>query len=260
MRFRLTLQLQSIRENILPLNYQYELSSWIYRVLNNGSPEFSFWLHQKGYADNHKSFKLFTFSNLRVPDRRITGDRMEIRCHEISLIISMFPEEMIGHFISGIFKDQEFRLGDRISRVPLRVTTIERIADPVFSDRMEFRSCSPLLVSFLYPGDRYARYLRPDHPDYKKLFFRNIIEKYKTINGREHPFKEAEGILNVISPVKMKGVVIKAGTPHESKIIGYLFDFRIQAPAELIRLGYYTGFGEKNSMGFGCGEVRERED
>lgn len=256
MRFKLHFELSKPGERTLPLNYQYELSSWIYRVLNNGSPEFSYWLHQKGYTDDHKSFKLFTFSNLHVPDRSITGDRMEIRCREISLIISMFPEEMIGHFITGIFKDQEFRLGDRISRVPLRVSAIERVADPVFSDRMAFRSRSPLLVSFLYPGDRYARYLPPDHPDYQKLFFRNMIEKYKTINGRDHPFKEAEGILNIISPVKMKGVVIKAGTPYESKIIGYLFDFRIQAPSELIRLGYYTGFGEKNSMGFGCGEVK----
>ena len=38
----------------------------------------------------------------------------------------------------------------------------------------------------------------------------------------------------------------------ESKLIGYQFDFFLDAPAELIRIGYYTGFGEKNSVGFGC--------
>ncbi len=257
MRFKLTLSLRKTDNNTLPLNYQYELSSWIYKVLNNGSPEFSRWLHEKGYADDHKSFKLFTFSNLDVPARNVNGDRMEIRCREISLVVSIFTEEMIGHFITGLFQDQEFRLGDRISQVALRVTIIERLTDPVFTDQMRFRPKSPILISFLYPGERYARYLRPDHPDYQKLIFRNLKEKYRTINGREHSFKETDGVFNLLSVPKMKGIVIKAGTSHESKIIGYLFDFRIHAPAELIRFGYYTGFGEKNSLGFGCAEVRD---
>ncbi|RLD54679.1 MAG: CRISPR-associated endoribonuclease Cas6, partial [Bacteroidetes bacterium] len=33
------------------------------------------------------------------------------------------------------------------------------------------------------------------------------------------------------------------------------YKFKIKAPKELLRLGYYAGFGEKNSMGFGCCEV-----
>ena len=44
-------------------------------------------------------------------------------------------------------------------------------------------------------------------------------------------------------------------TRQESKPRGYLYRFRIKAPKELIRMGYYAGFGEKNSLGFGCGEM-----
>ena len=40
MRFRLTLRLDG-RANVLPLNYQYELSSWIYAVLNKGDRFFT---------------------------------------------------------------------------------------------------------------------------------------------------------------------------------------------------------------------------
>jgi CRISPR-associated endoribonuclease Cas6 len=36
---------------------------------------------------------------------------------------------------------------------------------------------------------------------------------------------------------------------------GYLCEFELQAPAELLRLGFQAGFGEKNSLGFGCAEV-----
>lgn len=52
MRFKLHLELLNSKENILPLNYQYELSAWVYKVLNHGNPEFSGWLHE--YSVNRR--------------------------------------------------------------------------------------------------------------------------------------------------------------------------------------------------------------
>jgi len=257
MRFRLTFALTGSKENILPLNYQYELSSWIYRILNAADPAFAGWLHDQGYTDDRKQFKMFTFSNLIIPLRRVQGDRLEIRTPEISLIISMLPSDMIRHFITGIFQDQLFTLGDRLTRVPLKVVSVEGLLEPEFSGHMSFAALSPLLISFKYPEDRYARYLKPDDPFYPVLFFRNLKEKFRTLNGNDMPFNEKDGRFELLTDPRKKGILIKSGTPQESKIIGYQYDFRLTAPAELLRLGYYTGFGEKNSMGFGCGEVRD---
>jgi CRISPR-associated endoribonuclease Cas6 len=36
---------------------------------------------------------------------------------------------------------------------------------------------------------------------------------------------------------------------------GFEFDFSLTAPVELMRIGYYGGVGEKNSLGFGCCEL-----
>ncbi len=68
---------------MLPLNYQYPLSAWIYKVLARGDRGFAEFLHEQGYKmENQKTFKLFTFSNLRFPAntyRIIRGtDRMEV--------------------------------------------------------------------------------------------------------------------------------------------------------------------------------------
>jgi len=257
MRFRLTLELKNPKERILPLNYQYELSSWIYHVLNTGSPEFATWLHDEGYTDDKKQFRMFTFSNLIIPQRKIQADRLEVMSRDINMIVSMLPDKMIRHFITGLFQDQSFTLGDRLSRVPLKVISVEGLPEPLFSGCMEFTSLAPILISFLYPGERYARYLRPDAEGYPILFFRNLKEKYKTYCKKDFPFIEKEGILEVMTPPKKKGILIKAGTLFESKLIGYEYNFRLTAPPELIRLGYYTGFGEKNSLGFGCGEVKK---
>lgn len=41
MRFKLTLEVIEKQKPLLPLNYQYELSSWIYKVIDQGDPLFS---------------------------------------------------------------------------------------------------------------------------------------------------------------------------------------------------------------------------
>lgn len=33
-----------------------------------------------------------------------------------------------------------------------------------------------------------------------------------------------------------------------------MYNFELEATAELIRIGYLAGFGEKNSLGMGCGK------
>jgi len=40
MRFKLTLSLLNRNQNVLPVNYQYELSAWIYKVINQSDRDF----------------------------------------------------------------------------------------------------------------------------------------------------------------------------------------------------------------------------
>ena len=64
---RLKLVLKIVEGTVLPCNYMYELSSCLYKVLNEGNPVFTAWLHDKGYCKEKKAFKLFTFSNFYFP-------------------------------------------------------------------------------------------------------------------------------------------------------------------------------------------------
>jgi len=59
MRFQIKFRLEGKRQ-VLPLNYQYPLSSWIYKVLQKGDAGLSDFLHREGYRlENGKTFKLF---------------------------------------------------------------------------------------------------------------------------------------------------------------------------------------------------------
>lgn len=255
MRFKLALSLTNRGQNILPINYQYELSAWIYKVINQSDPDFAAWLHNKGFSDEYKQFRLFTFSNLIVPQREITGDRLIIKSDQIELIISTLPEETIQHFISGVFRDREFTLGDRISSVGFRINAIEALPIPAFTNEMSFRSLSPVFVSDRVEGHRYAQYLAPDYNGYIQLMVNNLKEKLKVFTGQESTFDAHNAIFTPLSEPRQKGITIKTGTPQQTKLVGYQYNFKINADPALLRMGYYCGFGEKNSLGFGCCET-----
>jgi len=255
MRFKLNLSLINRNQNVLPVNYQYELSAWIYKVINQSDPVFAEWLHDKGFSNDQKQFRLFTFSNLIVPQREIINDRLVIKSDQIELIISTLPEETIQHFVSGIFLDREFTLGDRTSSAGFRINTIEALPIPVFTDEMSFRSLSPIFVSDRVEGHRYAQYLAPDYDGYIHLMINNLKEKFNVYTGKESTYDAHNAALTLLSQSRQKGITIKSGTPQQSKLVGYQYNFKIKADKELLRMGYFTGFGEKNSMGFGCCET-----
>ena len=60
MRFKLILNVEKqVRGTLLPLNYQYELASAIYKILANADQQYSDWLHKNGFMfENWKKFKL----------------------------------------------------------------------------------------------------------------------------------------------------------------------------------------------------------
>ncbi len=255
MRFRLELHPTDIRK-ILPVNYQYELSSWIYKTIHMGNPDFAMWLHEHGYMDGKKQFKYFTFSNLIIDKIKISGDRLEFLSDKCFLEISFFLEEAVEPFILGVFRNQEFRLGDKVSQVQFHVSGIEKLPEPIWTQTMSFKTQSPVVVSIQLENSRTATYLAPDHPDFEQLFLKNLHQKLYTLAIQ----KQAPGNLPEylpepralkVSQIKSKLIKIKAGTPQQSSIKGYLFDFTLTAPVEFIRMGYYAGFGEKGSLGFG---------
>lgn len=72
---RLKLVLKIVEGTVLPCNYMYELSSCLYKVLNEGNPVFTAWLHDKGYCKEKKylNYLPFRISIFRVSESRGIG-------------------------------------------------------------------------------------------------------------------------------------------------------------------------------------------
>ncbi|MEZ4777043.1 MAG: CRISPR-associated endoribonuclease Cas6 [Bacteroidia bacterium] len=253
---------------LLPLSYQYELSAWIYKLISSADTDFGAFLHAEGYSQGNKRFKLFTFSNLWIPPRyEILDDRIKIFSEEISFVVSFLVPRAAEEMISGLFKEQRFALGDRISRVDLQVSAVSIISAETFTDKaVSFRTTSPLLVikpEIRKDGKLWQKYLSPQDEDYAKYFFSNLLEKHEIAHhhGLVEPIPANPELKFRLLSAKPKknGIRIKAHTPEETKVIGYIFDFEVIAPAELLRVGMLAGFGGENALGFGAVKVIGRK-
>lgn len=258
MQFKLTLHCQD-RDAVLPVNYQYELSSWIYRVLHDADAGYADFLHRKGYTSGRKSFKLFCFSQLQVPKRRIEGDRLHILSREVSFRIGFYLDRAAEEFVRGLFQEQTFRLGDRISQVRFGVQTVEMLppALPASPGPVHIRLLSPLVIG-RKNVDGNDDYLHPDDPDFGPLLFLNLQEKYAAATGQATPawWDAARfGFRPVGQPPKSQLITIKSGTAAETRVRGWRFDFDLDAPGELVEVGMLAGFGRMSAEGFGFGEV-----
>lgn len=254
MRFKINLGLTG-RQNKIPINYQYPFSSWIYKTIHEGDKEFAQWLHENGYTVGKKRFKGFCFSHLMESKFKAVEDRLEILSNNVSLYTSFYLPSVAEPFILGLFNAQDFSIGDKKSRVDFKVNTIERLPNPVFKEVMHFRCLSPIHLTHYNERANKTDHLHPDHKEYERLFFENLQNKYKAFHNKDIDVSGCK--LQILTEPRKKGITLKEGTKQQTKLIGYQYNFSLQAPKEFLEVGYHAGFGKAGSQGFGCGEVDE---
>ncbi len=261
MRFRINLTIGEASQRTLPLNYQYELSSAIYKCMSRSDADYAAWLHDNGFTDSElggKRLKLFCFSNFRIPRYSIEGDRLRSECDRIVLYLSFLPAQSTAAFVKGTFADQVLEVGDKVSKVRLKVTDIEIL--PPLSERAAidaegvaeglFRTLSPVCVSRKNRQTGHADYLSPADPQMGECLMRNLLEKYKFYYGEEY---SGNGVFQfeLLSEPRRKGIAVKRFTPQETKVIGYDYRFRLRCDPGLLDMAGDCGLGEKGSLGFG---------
>jgi CRISPR-associated endoribonuclease Cas6 len=265
MRFKLILH-RTGAGKFIPINYQYELSSAIYRIIDQSNSEFSSFLHEIGYKARGKPFRLFTFSRLFFKGFKVhfESGRIEHYGHQVELEVSFLVDRIAEEFIKGLLFGQEIFLGDQISGTTYQVQRIEAKAKPIFKPVMQYRCLSPILVK-RKRNTGGEDYLSPDVRGYNELILENLLSKSLALsiafqNDSDGLAEDRPQIgLTVSSKIYKNGVIIKQLTPQQTKLIGYSFEFELHAPVELHEIGYYAGFGNLGSQGFGCVEVKNEK-
>lgn len=257
MRFKLTLN-RTTRQRMLPMDYQYYISAWIYKVINKADEDFAQFLHHKGYGSSEtKLYKLFCFSPLNFGKPKLWKEKklFEINKQEITLQISFDVKETASHFIKGLFMEQELYLGNKFNGLDFRVSQVEALPEPGFQSTMQYRLQSPWVVSYRPEGRKQPLYLKPEDEGFYEQSVKHITEKYKNIHGQE--IAPGKITFNPAEKYKRSGFLLKPGTPEETRVVGNMFDFELTAPLEIHRMIWNAGVSEKSSSGFGWCEVKD---
>lgn len=260
MRFRLVLDVnKEVFGNILPINYQYEQSAAIYKILSRSDKVYADWLHENGFMlENGKRFKLFTFSRFKIEHRRHIKetDRLQIISDTVEWQISFLPEKSTQNFIQSVFMHQTFEIGDRKSVVRFTVRTVEVIPTPEFTNEMVFRTLSPMCLKLIDKNKR-TTFLSPLDSCAKSILLNGLKDRYFSYYGRRIDFMVENCLLEILDEPKSDLITIKPHTKEETKVRGFRCSFRIRAPKELLELMYESGAGSLCAQGFGCLKVME---
>ncbi len=271
MRLKILLQCVS-KPELIPINYNYQFSAAIYLLLKFGSPEFSQFLHNRGYKLDNKSFKLFTFAlKLRkyeiLSNSNFTGSHFKLLSPFVELIISSpLVDTFIKNFVIGTFEKQIVYITHPQYITKFIIKSVELIPDPLFTNEMHFRLLNPIVLtkSIKNNGKKAPYYLRIHDDGLVENIKQNLLWKYKVLYGQDlqpnqFEFEFDKEYIRKRNGVVSKLITIAEGSQYESKIKGIMCDFRIKTKPELIKVGYECGFGGKNSMGFGFVEVKKNQ-
>ena len=236
----------------LPINYNHLLVGAIYRFLAESNPEYADFLHDEGYQTAEKRFKLFTFSQLMAERRRITGEQIHFRS-TLTWFVSSPIDQFLIHFADTLLTEGRLTVGS--CQLKIKDVTVARV--PRFRSEMEFRCLSPIVMSAvrINDGQRRTHYCLPDDPKLSELIRNNLIRKHEAIHERvpqddTFSFRFDEAYIR-----RKQGRVTRLVDFKGIKIRGIMCPFHVSGSVALIQTGYESGFGDKNSAGFGMAGV-----
>ncbi|AKG92215.1 CRISPR-associated endoribonuclease Cas6 [Geoglobus ahangari] len=225
----------------IDLNYNYHLASAIYRAIERANPTLSLELHSPSRP------KLFTFSRLLVPGRkfRISGERMHVFGEELAFFFSTPRTDVAEAFVEGILSKPEFR----ISGVDFVVSEVRIVPEREIGSKARFITLSPINVSTVESKNGRKRILDlyPDDERFYAILQQNLVKKYIEFYRRTPENVELE-----IKPLNVKAKRIRIKNTFH-RCVEMVFEAK--GSKELLEMGYWAGFGGKNSMGLGMVKV-----
>lgn len=257
---RLTITLSTTQKQpIIPVNYQYPLSAAIYKILEKGDSAYAEFLHESGYG---KGFKLFCFSQINCPFL-IYSDRLLLKRNELDFKVAFHLPLAAENFIKGLFQSEQLDVADKHSRAHFVVKSIESLPNPL----AQFKE-NELAKHSLVPHSPVVAGIRNEKGNYDFLppgdprFIESLISNWRNKIAACYDDATAESALLMIEvvpikqPFKSRLITIKADTPEETKIRGWMnFQLNVTGERRFVDLLMNAGTGVYNAQGMGFVEA-----
>lgn len=236
---RLKIYLNSERGKLhIPFNYNHIISAIIYNKIAD--------LELAKKIHDSKSYKYFTFSQLKIDKFRLLKNGFLSENGKINFIISSPSENLIKNLVNG-FLDS---LTVDFMNEKLTVEKIELLRELDSTTVLKTKTLSPIVSRTkkevngkiktwdLAPGDHFFKNLE-----------NNLVKKYSDYNNLEENDKKIK-ISSEMRNVKGKRIALKNGNVTTFHRV-YMMDLILEGDFDLIKFGYDAGIGEKCGLGFG---------
>lgn len=221
----------------LPLHYNHYVQSMIYDLLSD-NPEFSSHLHDTGYRFQDRTYKLFTFSQLRGP--YLIEDKSICFKDWIELDIRSIDRKFQQILIEKLSSLKEVALGTN----RLRIQKIEQSFVSISDSKIHIIMAAPMIVHITNQMKKTYFFSPWDKEFYERLS-KNAKRKFITYYGNE-----PTGDLR-ITPVDISQRHKVVSKYKDFFITGWRGEYILEGDAALLHFLYQVGLGEKNAMGFG---------
>ena len=239
---RLTLEFNANGYIVLPLHYNYSVQSFLYRHI---SPELGKFLHDHGFTLGKRRFKMFTFSRLQGK-YKIIGNKIKFY-PPVYLTISSPLERFISELGNTLLKTDDLEL----VKNKIYVESIKVHPEPEIKDEIKIKTLSPVVVYstlMTKDGKKKTYYYSPYEVEFTELIDQNLRKKHEALYGKKPKAKKLK--INIVGKPKEKIILYR-----RTIIKGWMGNFILSGNKKLLKLGYYSGIGGKNSQGFGMFEV-----
>lgn len=250
---------------IIPINYQSDISNWIFSVLSNAGAELSAWVQQKGFDLNSRTFKLLTFSPLAIYPYEMDQVKQEFKLlgNQVKLSVSLYLDPSFEQQIVNLFRQLPLTLGTLDGKpAQFEVKHWQIMPRPAFKETMQFKAISPISITTVEEGKAANLYLLPDHEYYDVSFFNHAVRRFKA--AMQYKSLAALHLLDPAFPMhyKMLGqaksrlIHLRPNPDGVTQLRGFTFDFEVSMPQPMMEFCYYAGFGEFPYWGFGFVEIK----
>lgn len=252
---------------IIPINYQSELSHWIFTVLSKANPELQAWIQKKGFDFYGRTFKLFTFSPLAIFPYEMDQQRQEFRLMgtQVKINVSFYLDQAFEQQIIYLFRQTPLELGIADGRPAIFEIKHWVIQNrPVFRDTMQFKAVSPISVTTVSDVKTSNPFLQPENEEYDISFFTHVVRRFKS--AQQYKSLNALKLLDPAFPMsfellgqqtRSRLIHLKFNPEGFTQLRGFTCEFEISMPIPLMEFCYYAGFGEYPHLGFGYADFHE---
>jgi CRISPR-associated endoribonuclease Cas6 len=271
MQFKLTLR-PTANQTLVPFNYAYRLSGFIYSVLADADAQYACFLHEQGYEySSTRRFKLFTFSDLIMPNACLDAKAggMWVNSPYIEWVVSFYIDTAAQHFIMGLFQDQRCMIASPRHRAEFIIERVEAVSVEITGETVTLRTLSPVVIA--QKDERgIDQYLHPADAQFGPLLVSNLLAKYRSVQAVVPAGETSNDDLDTTSLTyrllpnpgrnatlpKSRLLTIKEDSREETKVRGYYgFSFELSGPIDLLELAVLAGVGRYNAEGFGAVRV-----